>query len=376
MDLVPSAGPFSYLLQKGARAMRASTTWAIVAITILAISGCRSGTSYSPWNLGWGKKSSSGGAAPHASEAGPQLPSANAAPPNYGSTAQQSATPGYPDTGANAYPPASYPGQPAGYNGVQSAGIANAGAAGMPNATTPGYPAMPNTAPASATAPQSGPYNESYGPGAPDHPAGAGAAGYNLPPNGQGTPYPPASAYGQAAPSQNPASPASADPYASSTPASAGVTSPADAYPTAPSGGAYGSAPSDPYANQSPGGSRPADRYAAEGAQPEAAAADRYAAATNEPATSAAPPADRYQPGNTGYNPGQTGYSPPGVPPYQMPTQPNVVSTPRRDPYYRPGATSDYAPGAASSMATTPAADRYGAPAATASDPYATPSRY
>ena len=75
------------------------------------------------------------------------------------------------------------------------------------------------------------------------------------------------------------------------------------------------------------------DRYVNPNAStPADASADRYASA----------PAN-YQPGNTGFEPGNTGYHPPGVDPYKSPgTANNYAITPRRDPGYRPGGTSDY----------------------------------
>ena len=109
------------------------------------------------------------------------------------------------------------------------------------------------------------------------------------------------------------------------------------------------------------------DRYNSTPAQPEQAAADRYGTASTPEAATAtgnnaySPPAeDRYQPGNTGY-------APPGVPPYSNGTTPNTVDTPRRDPYYRPGGTSDYSPAGGSPPAS-------GAPAA--EDAYAPPGGY
>ena len=109
---------------------------------------------------------------------------------------------------------------------------------------------------------------------------------------------------------------------------------------------------------------RGAGSYAAP--QAEQSAADRYSAATTDAADSSAGSAHGYQPGNTGYTPGATGYSPPGVSAYETTAPPNVVATPKGDPYYRPGSTSDYLPRGSSQPATSPAtgADRYGAPPA------------
>ncbi len=124
------------------------------------------------------------------------------------------------------------------------------------------------------------------------------------------------------------------------------------------------------------------DRYSTDSSQPEQATADRYADSSAEPAVQPAAEqagsgGDRYQPSSS-YNPGQTGYSPPGVAPYQTPAQPNTVPSPRRDPYYRPGGTSDYSTGAVVPAAATTAAERYATPAANGganpNDRYAPPA--
>jgi hypothetical protein len=387
--------PFSVLIRKGACAMLASITrCAIVLSTILALAGCRSGgTSFSPWP--WGRKngvgSSSGAGGP-----GPQLPSASTAPPAYGSTTPPAVTPGYPDqSGAGPYQPASYPGQPAGYNNPTPT-------TGMPNAATSGGYGIPNSAGAygaPVAAPQNGPYNENYSQaqaapqtayGAP----GGNPGGYQAPTT-QSNVYQPPGVPAQSNPAQYPAyPPGGADPYTNSAPSSGSFPPPADNNRAAgpPSGNAYGNGAADSNTGSSfpTADSRNAnDRYSTDSAQPEQATADRYAVTTNETATQQTPggsqnaqPTERYQPGQSAYNPGQssynpgqTGYSPPGVPPYQMPTQPNVIP-PRRDPYYRPGGTSDYgSPGGSSASATTPT-DRYPASPSTspgAVDPYAPP---
>jgi hypothetical protein len=46
--------------------------------------------------------------------------------------------------------------------------------------------------------------------------------------------------------------------------------------------------------------------------------------------------------------------------------------TPRRDPYYRPGGTTDYAPQGGVTPSASP--DRYSTPAPGGSDPYAQPA--
>jgi hypothetical protein len=122
------------------------------------------------------------------------------------------------------------------------------------------------------------------------------------------------------------------------------------------------------------------------GAQPEQAVADGYGAPSQSgdpstPEASSSYAGDPYRPGSTEYNPGQTGYSPPGVPQYQMAGQPNVVSTERKDPYYRPGGTSDFSPttGAQTPTASASApADRYNTPpiGQDHADPYAPAGGY
>lgn len=331
--------------------MRAfSARFAIVVATVSAVAGCRSGGG-SPW--GFGRKSTDPTVTGHAE---PQLPSANATSPGYGSSYTASTAPGSTSAFSEPAGAAPYPGQPTGYTG-------------MP--TTPG--AMPGAAPANYAAntavPQQGPYNENYG----------------QPPAGSAQPYPttgyPATstpngyqAGGQMGAAGAP--PHAADPYVNAGPyaaADGGYGAP-PADNAAPSGSPSNNGPyqaDDPNAS---GGYRTADsRYGAADpyvAQPEQSAADRYGA-SSEPQTPNAPPAsstsrEPYRPGSTGYHPGQTGYSPPGVPTYQVPAPPNVVSTPRTDPYYRPGGTSDYAPttGATTPSARTPSAstDRYNTP--------------
>ena len=108
--------------------MRATTArYAILGATILALSGCRTGTpantasSGSGWNWGWNRKSATSTPAVTATPSGPQLPSANATPGGatnaYGAAAPQAGATGYPDqTGAaNPYQSTPYPGQPAAY---------------------------------------------------------------------------------------------------------------------------------------------------------------------------------------------------------------------------------------------------------------------
>lgn len=270
--------------------MRAFTTrCAFVVVTLVVLSGCR--------GMGWGRKNTS----PTASTTAPQLPSANATPPG-GTPAMPSSTAGPAGSYADHAPPAGYPSQPAGYTG------------GAPGAEH-------------AVAAQNGPYSESYG-GAPAQPPAGG--GYAQ------TPYQAPTDAGYPPPAAAPA-------------ATAGYGAPAG---DAPAAGHAGT----PYADPAAAGGQVADqRYGGPSypAQPEQAAADRYGAAPDH--TAGGPPAngvaggevgvgaEHYQPGNTGYTPGQTGYSPPGVPPYQTPAT-NAAATPRRDPYYRPGGTSDYLP--------------------------------
>ncbi len=88
------------------------------------------------------------------------------------------------------------------------------------------------------------------------------------------------------------------------------------------------------------------------------------------PSTAGNPTAP-YNPGSSEYDPGNTGYSPPGVPEYQSPAPPNAVAA-RKDPYYRPGGTTDYVPPGQTPTAT---ADRYNNPAEAYSqgNPYLAP---
>jgi hypothetical protein len=146
---------------------------AIVAATIMALSGCRSGASSSGWNWGWSRKSATASnPSLNSTTSGPQLPSASATPPGYAppysATTQQGAGNGYGDQGAaagGAYAAGSYAGQSTPYNNSASAAgsIPNsvppgANYGGLPNAATPNY-----GAPANNLAPQNGPYNEAYG---------------------------------------------------------------------------------------------------------------------------------------------------------------------------------------------------------------------
>jgi hypothetical protein len=409
MDVVRQAAPLLVLIEKGACAMRATTAQcAIVAATILALSGCRSGTSSSGWNWGWGRKSAASNPSINTTPSGPQLPSAGAsqpayAPGSYGSPASPAVSSGYPDqTSTNPYQTTPYPGQPTGYNNS-----APPAASTMPNATAPGsnYGTVPTAASpgygagASTAAPQNGPYNEAYGqpatgsaqayPGTPGYQAPNTQGAYQATTGQPGDPGQAAQAYGTAtANSRVDAAPpatsygAAADAYRNTSPATGPLNNgPGDYQASDPnSAGAYRAA-DNRYSN---------DRYSTGAAQPEQTAADRYAAASeaagdpgrNDAGVPGSSSSDRYQPGNTGYNPGQTGYSPPGVPPYQVPGQPyqvpgqpNVVSTPRREPYYRPGTTSDYTP-SGNARAPTPPTDRYHAPGSGpggATDPYAPP---
>lgn len=320
---------------------------AIVAAVIVTLSGCRSGASSSGWN--WGRKSAGNGNSGAVS--GPQLPSASATP---------AGAPANSYAGANPYQAAPYGGQPTSYNntaGGYGATPANNYSA-APNAAAGAYAAQPG-----AVAPQNGPYNESYGQG-----AAGGYANTATPGAGQPGGYQ-----------------ATADPYANQAqPAGGGTGGPTENYRASaqPPANAYGSGGADPNAGgaYSTADNRSTDRYKAGAAQAEQSAADRYSAAGSANSGAASPPAastDRYTPGNTGYNPGQTGYNPPGSTPYQSPTQVNVAGTARRDPYYRPGGTSDYVGNGSSQTPAASSADRYGTPAAGAgaagNDPNAAP---
>lgn len=320
-----------------------------------------------PWGRDKGYDSSMEGD----SMSGPQLPSAGAMsdgmsadPYNY--NAPPSANP-YDQTNmggapANAYPqPGGYPtGPPANAYGTS----ATASAAGMP-----GYGAAAQTA---AVAPQTGPYDQNYGQATAD-PANHGqpaanpyaqpaADPYGAPANAQAYDAPDAAAY--------PATPPAAANYPTVSPSAAGanpgavVTNP---YAT----GATGQV--DNYAGTAPAqtGAPAADPYAST-AQP---AADQSQAAYGDTAAGQ-PPLDRYAtsgsenaaassypPAGAGYSPGNTGYSPPGVAPYQTASADTGTTAARRDPYYRPGSTSDYLPSSNSqSTAGAAPADRYGTP--------------
>jgi hypothetical protein len=319
------------------RAMTAQT--AIVLATVLALVGCRSGGSGWSWN----RKNSD---APLAKSADPALPSAGAAPTtDYASSAYSSATAPQVEAGsAFAAPPAaSYEGAP--YPGATAAAMTPYGA---PPATTPvADPA------ATAAMPQQGAYSNAYG----TPPAAAPAA------------YPATGATAYPAPQTAQASP-TANPYAG-----------ADAYGAAAN---YGTPPADQYGSAAAPPANPYDTGAAPvadpapypstsetypGAQPEQVAANQYGAqqpgADPYGVPDAPPAAAGYQPGSTSYDPGNTGYSPPGVPPYEMPAQPNVVAS-RKAPYFRPGGTSDYVP---PTQSPTAVADRYSNPAAAYSQP-------
>ncbi|MEX0677332.1 MAG: hypothetical protein WD063_09665 [Pirellulales bacterium] len=232
---------------------------------------------------------------------------------------------------------------------------------------------------ANAAAPQQGPYSENYT----QPPAGPAqaypATGY--PATSSPNSYPPGGQSGATS-----APPNAGDPYAnvgSYGGAGAGYGAPpADNYTAPPPDNRVDNVPYQPGEPSAPEGYRTADsRHGAadpHAAQPEQSAADRYGASDQaEPpppnaAPASSPPGEPYRPGSTLYNPGQTGYSPPGVPPYQMPAQTNVVSPSRTAPYYRPGGTSDFVP---TTGATTPSpsTDRYNTPAIGygQADPYA-----
>ncbi len=137
------------LIEKGPRAMRACR-FAVVVATVLAIAGCRSGSS--GWT--WGRKKSSTAMA----DADPTLPSTGAAPSNYAtpytSAAAAQGTSAFAAPGA---PPAAAPGA---YDGTPYPDQI-AGAAGAPGA-------------AGGAMAQQGPYSQSYGqPPAAAQPPGA-----------------------------------------------------------------------------------------------------------------------------------------------------------------------------------------------------------
>jgi len=296
---------------------------AILAMVLLVLSGCRSGAGGSGRSWGFGRKNAAQSADAAAMSA-PQLPSTGATPgvtpPN---AYDASAAPGgYYDQGTGPGFQGAQQGAPAtNAGGYVAAGAAAPAAYGAPpdgypagNSATAGYTAA-------AVAPQAGPYSEAYPQAAPEHAAGAGAA----PPA-----YPSTAVNPPGAPQSYPST---------------------QMVPGAPQVDHYGGAnpAADPNAAQyQTADNRNAASYGA-APQAEQAAADRYSAANQgapdpQSAVDGGAAAERYQPGATNYQPGNTGYSPPGVAPYQPVAEPNVVSTPRRNPYYRPGTTSDYLP--------------------------------
>ena len=291
---------------------------AILAIVLLVLTGCRSGAG-SGKSWGFGRKNAAQSADAGAMNA-PQLPSTGATPgvtpPNaYDANA---APGGYYDQGTGPAFQGAQQGAPA----PNAAGYGAGGAAAPAAYGAPpeGYPAAnPATAGynAPAVAPQTGPYAEAYPQSAADPAATAGGA----PPA-----YPSTAVNPPGAPHGYPST------------EMAGATPQVDRY-------GAGNAAADPNAAQyQTADNRSAAGYGA-APQAEQAAADRYSAANQgaaDPSSAVDVPnaAERYQPGATNYQPGNTGYSPPGVAPYQPAAAPNVVSTPRRDPYYRPGSTS------------------------------------
>jgi hypothetical protein len=366
--------PLPVLLQKGACAMRDPVAQcAIVVAMTLALAGCRTaGNNSTAWS--WGKNTSNQIA--NGSANTPPLPSSGATPASNATAAPShaGAVGGYPDqAGAATYgaPPAgAYGSQPAGAYGSQPTGAYGSPTPPAGSPPTGGYQStqtQPNGAPAAGIGPQTGPYNEnlSQAPAAaqsyPSTPYGSAPANAYQPPAGQ-TPVDAGQA--QAYPSTN------AGAYANSAPPAGAAQAPNNAT------GPYGSSPADPNGSYQTADNRAAtDRYASSAAGPaqaDQAAADRYATANAAPA--AAPPTDGSY-GSSPYVPGQTGYSPPGVPPYQVPGQPAVTAAPRRDPYYRPGGTSDYVSTGSPTSAVT--ADRYAPPTGAAPpDQYAPPGGY
>jgi hypothetical protein len=322
---------------------------AILVVMMLASAGCRSGGSGWSWNR---KKSSDELAA----KADPTLPSAGATPvdyasPEFSSAAAAQGTASAFAAPAGASPEASPYANQAGYTPPASpygaatqtpAGAAGAGPTAMQQqgsyADAYGAAAPPAAAPATAYPATAAP--SAYQPGS--------TAATGADPHSAQDPYgtspsqasPAADHYGAAAASSAPspydappAQPPVADPAAAYT-ADARYGSPAaapTAQPEQAAAGGYGAAPTSP------------------------ASADPYGAPSASPAVAEAPAAGGYQPGSTNYAPGQTGYSPPGVAPYTVPAEPNVVAQ-RKDPYYRPGGTSDYATGG---KTPTAVADRY-----------------
>lgn len=331
--------------------MRAlSVRIAIVLATVVAIAGCRSGG-----RTPWGRQKTEG--AMSNAQSGPELPSASATPPAYGSsyntaaTAPQGASPFAEPAGA-----APYPGQPAGYQNAPAAPGADYG--GTPGAPPVNYAADPSV-------PQQGPYLETNtppqaGPAQPytasGYPTTATPVGYQpgqptAAPSAAPDPYANAGGYGNPSAAQG----APVENYGAAPPAGNSYGDTAGGYPT----GAAGAA-----------GNRTADsRYGA---------ADPYATpsqpAAGQPPAANSTSSEPYRPGSTGYKPGQTGYSPPGVPQYQVPAQPNVPSIQRSNPYYRPGSTSDYVPaGGSGTPSASASSDRYNTPAIGygQADPYA-----
>jgi hypothetical protein len=400
MQSVPGAGrqillPVSL---KGTSAMRVNVVCAIMVIAASAI-GCQSAGAPKMPQFSWWKKTPPASAMASTTPAGPQLPSTGTTPPvttpTLPSTTASATYPEQPASAETSYPTTAYPATatPAAYtNNSTSTPAANTGY------TIPSYSAASGAMPTTNSgvmAPQNAPYSPIYNrPAA--VPAGAATATY---------------------PSMNYASP-QVGTAAESTGAPPAVvsnqyadTSSGAQYPST-SGGNYGSATPDTtgtptsdnrYANRTdnnPGSASSSydGRYDS-APSTETATGDRYSSGTTADSNSHsnstatvpnAGTADRsardsyqpgnYQPGNTGYEPGNTGYNPPGVDRYQSAAggATNYATTPRRDPFYRPGDTSDYRSttvGSHSAPAGGSSTDPYASPSGSAS-PATSPSPY
>lgn len=336
----PEAATPSLTNARNAFAMRAIARCLMLGVAAGGLAGCKNGTGTtgSSWNPF--AKAKTPDPVISSVPPGPQLPStaaAGMAPPfNPSSTA-----------GATAQASALGAARP---NGTAANGTVAGAYAGAPAASA--YPERP----ASATAPYP---NTGYPPQSLNFPAATaapGATGNNLVQQGPyDATYPDAAAARSTRWAESPADPARN--AASAAPqdnrfANAGMDStggyktgsPYDAAPSAPAGGERQSRWSGGEASRGGGA-----QYDVAGAEPaRGPAAEQPSAPPAEPARDGVRVAgrDEFRPGDTKYEPGKNGYNPPGAPAYGVPYKKNAAQGvyDRRDPFYRPGGTSDYIP--------------------------------
>lgn len=364
--------------------MRLNAIFVTIVIAASAV-GCSSTSGMKMPSLAWWKKSPPQSSVATTSPLTPQLPSTGSVPavttPSY---AGNISTPSAPATSNATYPeqPASYPAT--GYP-TTSPAVYGAPATGNPYPSTaaPAGSSMPAASTGGMT-PQTGPYSPVYGA------AGGNVATATYPNSAPTSAYPSTpSSYPNAS---YPSTPVSGATTASSNGAGPGVVT--NSYAD-PSGGAASGPADDRYASRyddrAVGGSAatPASSSAYEGGRYGNASTaganatspnDQYSPpgqTENSPPSNAAAAAEgrgqeryardnyqpgNYEPGNTGYEPGNTGYNPTGTP-YNSGVSSNYAATQRRDPYYRPGATSDFRPPAGVPNSPTGASpERYAMP--------------